>query len=412
MNSHSYDRRRPSFFKTLILAGVGLLFGLGIQQRAVGQNPLDKGTEETFEIATWNIEWFGGANGPTDDARQVRNATRIIRDADIDLWALQEIADETAFATMIADLGGTYEGRLAPTSSQRGLGLAFVYKSDVVRVRRIQEILTSFSSDFAGRPPYQLEADVTVDGPTVTVTFIVVHMKAMSDRDSYDQRVAASNRLKIHIDFTSLSTKPVIILGDLNDLLSGSITSGELSPYKNFVDDPAYTTPTLAFQSDGRNTYCFSSGCLSGSPIDHIILSNEVVPMYVTDSADHFDELISEVTSYVSTTSDHLPALAVFSLTSTDIETEVPPADPELTSAYPNPFRDKLTVQYTQSVAGAVDVVLLDILGRTVARLPQTSLPAGHHVMSVPVEGLASGPYVLRVSDAFGRSHALLVARR
>jgi endonuclease/exonuclease/phosphatase family metal-dependent hydrolase len=379
----------------------GLLFA---PPAAVSQTALTKGTDQTFEAATWNIEWFGGPNGPTDDARQVRNVTRIIEEADIDLWALQEIADETAFNTLVADLGAAYEAHLAPTSAQQSLGLAFIYKPDVVRLRKIAEVLTPFASDFAGRPPWQLEADITVEGTTVTATFIVVHMKATSDIDSYNQRASASTRLKNHIDFTTLTSEPVIILGDLNDLLSGSITSGQPSPYKNFVDDPNYETPTLAMQLDGRNTYCRSSGCLSGSTIDHIILSNEAEPWYVMDSADHFDEVINEITSYVSTTSDHLPVLATFSLTSTGIDDDPVPLDANVTSAYPNPFRDRLTVEYSAGLSGSVRLTLADLLGRTVRDVSLQVGLRGVQREELDTSDLAPGLYILRIHDDTDRS--------
>ena len=381
-----------------------LLLGLLVTQPLLAQTALTKGSGQTFEAATWNIEWFGGPNGPTDDARQINNVTRIIQEADIDLWALQEIANEGALNTVIANLGGAYDARLAPTSAQQSLGLAFVYKPDVIRVRGIEEILGQFSSDFAGRPPYQLEADVTIEGTTVTTTFIVVHMKAMSDIDSYNQRVAASTRLKNHIDFTTLNDEPVIILGDLNDLLTGSITSGQPSPYQNFVDDPSFSTPTLAFHQDGRNTFCRSSGCLSGSAIDHIIISNEAEPWYVVDSADHFDEVINEITFYTSTTSDHLPVLAAFSLTSTAIDETVPPSSLQITAAYPNPFGDRLVVDVSQAASGMVDARLIDVLGRTVMRIADGYRPAGRYRFDLETGDVAPGLYLLRVSTPGGAS--------
>ncbi len=411
MNSHPSDRHRPSRPHSLAVLATSLFLALATAAPGSSQSALKKGTDQTFEAATWNIEWFGGPNGPTDDARQVRNVTRIIEEADIDLWALQEIADEAAFNTLIGNLGGVYEARLAPTSARQSLGLAFVYKPDVVRVRRIQEILTGFSSDFAGRPPYQLEADITIEGTTVTATFIVVHMKAMSDVDSYNQRLSASTRLKNHIDFTTLASEPVVVLGDLNDLLTGSITSGQISPYKNFVDDPAYVTPTRIFHTDGRNTYCRSSGCLSGSAIDHIIVSNEAEPWYVTDSADHFDEVISEITFYVSTTSDHLPVFAAFSLTSTAVEDVALPTEIGVVAAYPNPFRNQLVVEFTQAKSGWAQTCLSDVLGRTINCGPTRLLSRGTHRESLYTEGMAAGLYVVRVTGAGGRTVARRVFR-
>ncbi|MDX1429525.1 MAG: endonuclease/exonuclease/phosphatase family protein, partial [Rhodothermales bacterium] len=243
-----------------------------------------KGGAGTFEVASWNIEFFGGNGGPSDDDRQISNVREVILDSQVDLWALQEIADEADFFDMVASLGSAYSGLLAPTSKSQGLGLAYVYRNDVVQLRNAREVLTQFTSEFAGRPPYQIEADIVLPDTTVRVTLINVHMKAQSDRDSYDKRAAASVRLKNHIDFTTLATRPVLILGDLNDLLLNSITSGRASPYKNFVDDIGnYDTPTLQMQLDERSTFCGSSSLCRGSTIDHIIITNEVEPWYVED---------------------------------------------------------------------------------------------------------------------------------
>ncbi len=412
MNSRRIDLPRESRLGLSVFLSFVILPAFPWPAGVYAQSGLLKGTADTFEAATWNIEWFGGPNGPTDDARQVANVTTIIEQADIDLWALQEIASESAFNTVLANLGGAYGGHLAPTSAQQSLGLAFIYKKDVVQVRRVQEVLTSFEDDFAGRPPFQLEANLTIGETTLTVTFIVVHMKATSDAESYAQRQAGSLRLKNHIDFTGLGDEPVILLGDLNDLLSGSITGGQPSPYQNFVDDPNYATPTGAFHLDGRNTFCTSSGCLSGSAIDHIIISNEAEPWYVINSADHFDEVIQEITQYVTTTSDHLPVLAAFDLTSTDLEsTPEIPNGLRLSATYPNPFGENIHVEFEIDRGGGVEVTVSDMLGRLVAHRHEHLLLPGQHRLTLSAGTLARGPYLVRVSAGGGRVASRLVSR-
>ena len=112
-----------------------------------------KGSTGTFEVASWNVEFFGATGGPSDDDRQIANVRDVIMASDVDLWAFQEIADEADFANLVASLGSPYESLIAPTSSRQGLGLAYVYNADVVRLRSVREILTQFASDFAGRPP-------------------------------------------------------------------------------------------------------------------------------------------------------------------------------------------------------------------------------------------------------------------
>ncbi|MEM9493239.1 MAG: hypothetical protein AAGC55_29080, partial [Myxococcota bacterium] len=50
------------------------------------------GGPATFDVATWNIEWFGRSSDTTDAERvQIANVAAVISAADLDLWAVQEI---------------------------------------------------------------------------------------------------------------------------------------------------------------------------------------------------------------------------------------------------------------------------------------------------------------------------------
>ncbi len=363
------------------------------------QNVPAKGDPLTFDVATWNIEWFGSAsNGPSDDARQFANVKAVIEQADIDLWAVQEIADVNDFDQLLEDLGGAYDGALATLHSGQRVG--FIYKTDVVKVRSVGHILESFSSDFASRPPLEMEADVTVGDTTVTLTFITIHMKAFSDVTSYNRRLAASQRLKNHIDFTTLATEPVMVLGDFNDELLDSITPGKASPYDNFVQDTDdYFFPSMALEQAGERSFCSNGSCTSGSNIDQILITDELVPSFVTDSADRYDELISAISSYTSTTSDHLPVLASFSFarpTATASGPELPDAA-RLAGAYPNPFSSTATVSYELARPGPVRLVVYDALGRAVATLFEGNRPAGSHRAVFDASALPPGLYLLRL---------------
>ncbi len=200
------------------------------------QNVENVGNDNTLDIATWNIEWFGNENnGPSNTTLQLNNAAAVISGSGIDLWGVQEIADNGDFEDLLDALGDDYDGQLATNSGEQKVG--FIYNTNVVRVRQIRHVLESFEQVFAFRPPLQLEADITLPDTTVTVTFIVLHMKAFSDPDSYQRRVDASVRLKNHIDFTSLDNEQVVVLGDFNDELERSTSAGRTSPYNNFVTD-------------------------------------------------------------------------------------------------------------------------------------------------------------------------------
>ena len=62
---------------------------------------LEFGLPNTLDIATWNIEWF-----PKNGNATIERVQTIIQNLDIDLWAIQEIDDTTAFKGMIDAIDG------------------------------------------------------------------------------------------------------------------------------------------------------------------------------------------------------------------------------------------------------------------------------------------------------------------
>ena len=368
-----------------------------------GQMVPSKGTPQTLEVATWNIEWFGSpSNGPSDDPRQFDNVVRIIRDSDIDLWAVQEIASGAAFSALLSELGEEYAGALAPTSTSRGLGLGYVYKPTMLSNVYTREILTDANSltQFAGRPPFVLEADLVTLQGVLRIIFINVHMKAFSESESYEKRLAASELLQNHIEGSVLDQSPLIILGDFNDLLIGSITPGRASPYSNFVQATAdYDALTLDLQLTGRNTWCGNStDCSFGSTIDQVVISNELEDMYRAGSVDHYDELLSAVAGYVSSTSDHLPAFALFDGIENPVGAEPTPhfVTTEI-NTYPNPFRDWVVADIGIMPGEMVTIRLLDAIGRKVHE------STGGRSIRLQTDRLAPGVYLLEA--AAGSSH-------
>ena len=374
-------------------------------QIAKGQGIPAVGTDATLDVATWNIEWFGHAsNGPDNDVRQIANVRAVIEQADIDLWGVQEIADPDDFNALLDSLGEGYDGILAAQSGTQRIG--FLYKTAVFSNVVIRHILTSFAegpnNPFAGRPPLQLEANVTLDGQTFSnrITFIVLHMKCCSDRTSYERRVEAARRLKNNLDILR-ANDPIMILGDFNDELTGSIRAGQPSPYDNFLQDAGgYFFPSLAVENAGLGSFCGNNAtCSTGSTIDHILVTDELVPFYETGSAARFDALLSNIGGYVSTTSDHLPVFARFRFgTDTAVETEAVPQAVVMERAYPNPFRTGTTVSFRLSKAGAVAVTVFDVLGRRIRTLADGFLSVGTHRVSFDARDLPPGVYLIRLS--------------
>lgn len=65
--------------------------------------------------------------------------------------------------------------------------------------------------------------------------------------------------------------------------------------------------------------------------------------------------------------------------------------------AWPNPFREHVTVAFSLTEAAPVVVELVDVLGRVVVRRDLGVLPAGEHREAVGAAALPSGSYVVRV---------------
>jgi endonuclease/exonuclease/phosphatase family metal-dependent hydrolase len=400
------------------LIGFTLLFLLFLQfapHLAKGQPIPARGTDATFDVATWNIEWFGSTtNGPADDARQLANVQAVIEQADIDLWGVQEIADPTDFNALLDALGDGYDGVLATESGTQRIG--FIYKTNILSNVVVRHILTTFSFEFAGRLPLQLEADVTVGAETRRLTFIVLHMKAFDDQASYERRVEAAQRLKNHIDFLR-PNDPILVLGDFNDELEASITAGRPSPYLNFVDDTAhYAFLTVPLDQRDEGTYCDNSLCTAGSTIDHLLITDELFPLYETDSAARFEELVTSLSGYVTTTSDHLPVFARFRLdTSTAVEDDAMPPDAAraaLIGNAPNPFRDATTITFSLPHAGPVELTVYNVLGQRILTRRAVYGAPGLHAMTIEAtDGMVSGVYFYRLATNAGVVAGMMVHR-
>lgn len=276
----------------------------------------EKGGDATLDVATWNIEWFGNTeNGPTDEQLQLENARDVILGAGMDVWAVQEISIGSHWEDLEAQLDG-YTGFLADEShvvngpefyrdfGDTELKVGIAWRDSIADLVDARVILTEFDDAFAGRPPLQVTLDVTLNGVTREVVFVVLHMKCCSDGQSYKRREEASQALKSYLDGTFPDRK-VWIVGDWNDDVDESISGRRDSPYRNFVDDSAdYVFPTGALsEADVSST-------VDGSEmIDHQLDTDEVFATYVDGSAEVF-RVDQHVANYAETTSDHFPVLA------------------------------------------------------------------------------------------------------
>ncbi len=71
-----------------------------------------------------------------------------------------------------------------------------------------------------------------------------------------------------------------------------------------------------------------------------------------------------------------------------------------LASPYPNPFNPVVTIPYTLAQSGRIRLEVLDLNGRRIATLVDGRQTAGQHLATWEANGLASGPYFIRLQAA------------
>jgi endonuclease/exonuclease/phosphatase family metal-dependent hydrolase len=249
-----------------------------------------------LSVMTWNLEWFQDpTQGPTDDAAQYNAVEEILESSGMSLVALQEVASELAFERLLRALP-RYAGALSGYAwTQKTALLWDADRLELMSVHAIEGL------DDAGRPPLEVRLRDKRDGRDLLV--VVVHAKAQADAQSYDKRSHLAQGLKTHLDIEHPRT-PLILLGDFNDLLIGSLTAGADTPYRLFLDDPAYAAPTRALDQPTAAETSFAWG----ATVDHVLVSDELAARVVPGSVEVLrDELLARYPDYTSSVSDHFP---------------------------------------------------------------------------------------------------------
>jgi endonuclease/exonuclease/phosphatase family metal-dependent hydrolase len=277
------------------------------------------GTDTTFDVGTWNLEWFGDAsNGPSPEDRQLANVATFMDAAGVDLWGVQEVTSAAQFEALLDRLA-RYDGLLATDSGvvdgvayYSGFGgnemkVGLVYRAGAIRVDSARVILTDHDYAFAGRPPLKVHLTVDDDGASTALAVIVLHAKAGADPDDRDRRADGSTALLAYLD-ARYPDAPVLVIGDFNDDVDTSIADGYPSPYANFVDSAGYAFPTAALSAAGETSMVFYPDV-----IDHQLGTDELTAYYVDGSAavvpaDRWFD------AYAESTSDHYPVTARYTV--------------------------------------------------------------------------------------------------
>lgn len=295
-----------------------IVFGCKNNHQSNQNHQAPNNSDSVLTVVNWNIEWFGSSeNGPVDKALQEANVIKVLKYLHADIYGLCEIVNIAAFKDLVHSLGDNYDFVIsdyasgASSTHSKNYGnaqkLAFVYNKNVfshVSATGFLQDNSAVGYNFSnGRYPYLLSADVTKNGITRHISFFLIHAKSGADASSYLRRKNASIEFKAVLDKDYAPTA-MMIFGDFNDELQGSITSEEeTSPYKNFIQDNNYAAITLPLEDKGaQSTIDYPS------VIDHQIISAILNKMYISGSADIRTDITSVVPDYANgKTSDHYP---------------------------------------------------------------------------------------------------------
>lgn len=341
-----------------------------------------------FKITTLNSEWLScSTQDPADDKLQITNIAKVITAINPDVVALQEVGTSSSYATidtLVKKLGTAWAGKIVPWSADNcDQNQGIIYKKAKVQLVNSSLITNggSYSNWSSGRYPalYNLSFTVSANN-SVAVSLINIHAKAMSDETSYNKRKAASEGLKILLDGSSYNTKNVMVIGDFNDYLIGTQCATMTdSPFKNFMDD--------ATNYKGLTSGLYDPS-YSSPVIDNVIISNELFPTYVTNSATRETTATATVSSYKTTTSDHTPISTTFRFT-------IPTAVSNLfekgeISLYPNPAHHYLTIKSDLNIEY---ITIYNLTGsevinanNTTDKIDVSQLPQGIYIVKLKTE--------------------------
>lgn len=356
--------------------------------------------DSTFDVVTWNIEWFGSENnGPEDLDLQLNNVIEVINTIDADLYAFQEIVDKPRFFALRDSLKA-FSGFFAGYSQQQKT--AYLFRTAVIDSldSGLLEAQQNEADWAGGRFPLFFEFDLTMGEKTLRVFTYNLHAKAFADQNAYNQRRNSAESLKNYLD-RSRSNASVVILGDFNDGLTESTFNNEPSPYAPFVEDDFYLPITKPLEEDGQASYLSEE---FRSFIDHIITTNVLKNIFIEGSQQVAD--ISYIENFETTTSDHAPVWTRFDFTKNFEDTfEELPEEFIVGPNYPNPFNPTTTIPFELDEPTDVTVTVYDMTGRTISVLSDNrSFNAGEHTLTFDASGLSSGIYMYRMKLGTGES--------
>lgn len=263
------------------------------------------GLPDRFEVATWNIEHF-----PKNGIQTINSLSLLIKNLDIDLIAVQEVASVSSFDSLLNRIP-QWNGHLSDHTYNDGSyqKTGILYKSSFISVSNVRSLeineYTPYGSAFP-RPP--LAAFVKVidnSGLKYDFTIIVLHLKAFGGESNKARRQRACELLKNYIDeeIENGADPDFIVLGDWNDVLDDE---PEVNVFTVFLNDPRFVFLTANL----KNQYSYIDTRYK-SLIDHILITENSLQKYLPGET-RVLYLDMEYSDYPAIISDHRPVAAMF----------------------------------------------------------------------------------------------------
>ncbi|MDY0089335.1 MAG: T9SS type A sorting domain-containing protein [Flavobacteriaceae bacterium] len=359
-------------------------------------NPND---EAVFKITTWNIEHFGSiCDGPTDENLQLANVAHIIQTMNSDIICLQEVTQSVEYptiSTLVSVLGSNEWGGyiVASNATNCSQNQGIIYKKS--KVQFVNAALLSngnpsqgnsyYYNWSSGRFPALYNVNLIVGTELIPVSFVNIHAKSSYDENSYIRRKGASEGLKEILDSGQYNTNKIVVIGDFNDYINNNtcyVCDTNESPYKNFLDDAAnYMIPTQNLESYGCSYF--------PNVINNMIISNEIFDNYVSNSANQELAVLSAVSNYCETTSNHTPVSILFDFSETLDVKDYYSGNP--LKIYPNPVNNILNFDILASLNNEF-AEIFDITGKKI-------LVEKLNGSSINVSSLSNGIYILKIGN-------------
>jgi endonuclease/exonuclease/phosphatase family metal-dependent hydrolase len=367
----------------------------------------------TLDIVSWNVAWFGSTSGgPSNLDLQYSNTKKVLETLDADIIALQEISNDEKMEQLINELEGysfvksdvySYSQRSSSGSTLDPQKLYLVYKEATVQIKKEKVLLNTLYKEIlegrqledypgtsegfwaSGRLPYMVEVEATVNGVAQRIHLVNLHTRANSGTDvsRYNMRKYDVEVLKDSLD-AQYPNINLVLLGDMNDDVDVSVVNNLPSSLEAFVNDEDLKTLTYDLSTTGAFTY---AGGSYQSFLDHIIVSKSLTDEYIEESITIENQFLNSISSFRTTTSDHVPVSARFTFSATPAVTFT---QPTLTKTEGDaPFNVNLTISAAQPKAHTVYLTVKD--ESTATAVDYTVAPAAaENVIAVEVPANAA----------------------